>query len=212
MKSQVEHWNTVHSKGSIDHYSDKPTRFAEEVLQLISPSSSILELGCGAGNDSIAFVRNGHSVLATDFSDVAVQKCTQRFTNTPNLSFETLDISHPINHSDNSFDLVYARLSLHYFTDQKTHAAFNEIHRVVNPGGYLCFMCKSTEDSLYGLGEEIEKDMFEYKGHVRHFFSKEYAIKLIGNRFTPLIIKTGNEVFYDKNSSYIKVIAKTSKS
>ena len=41
--------------------------------------------------------------------------------------------------------------------------------------GLLIFRCESIRDPLYGLDEVIESDMFTYQGHVRHFFSENYA-------------------------------------
>lgn len=211
MKNQQDHWNQVHSDGDIDHFSGKPTQFAEEVLRIIPPSSSILELGCGAGNDSISLASHGHTVVATDFSEVAIQKCIQRFSDVSQLTFQVLDISQPFGFDENSFDAVYARLSLHYFTDSVTRGAFKEIFRVLKPNGYLCFVCKSVDDPLFGKGARIEDNMFELNGHVRHFFSEDYARSLLEDTFSVELIQSGQETFYDKKSAYVKVIARTRK-
>ena len=112
---------------------------------------------------------------------------------------------------DSEFDGVYARLSLHYFTDDVTKSIFREICRVLKPNGYLCFICKSTNDPLYGKGTEIEKDMFENNGHIRHFFSEDYAKSLLVNDFTIEKLESGDEKFYGKDSAFVKVIAKAKK-
>ena len=113
--------------------------------------------------------------------------------------------------NDNKFDVVYARLSLHYFTDKITKKIFNEMHRVLRPNGYLCFICKSTNDPLYGKGIEVEKDMFENNGHVRHFFSENYAKLLLVDRFKIQKIESGDEKFYGNDSAFVKIIAQTIK-
>ena len=211
MNNQKQYWDKLHNQGNIDHFSGKPTDFAEEIIKIIPPLSKILELGCGAGNDSIAFAQAGNTVLATDFSNVAIKKNSERFKGIPNLTFEVLDISDPMSFNDNKFDVVYARLSLHYFTDKITKKIFNEMHRVLRPNGYLCFMCKSTNDPLYGKGIEVEKDMFENNGHVRHFFSEDYAKLLLTDRFKIQKIESGNEKFYGNDSAFVKVIAQAIK-
>lgn len=208
MNDQKQHWDELHQKGSVDHFSGKPTDFAEEVIKIINPSSKVLELGCGAGNDSIGFSQAGHTVLATDFSEVAVSKNSERFKDIPNLTFEVLDMNEPMSLSDNEFDVVYARLSLHYFTDEVTRKIFSEIHRVLKPNGYLCFICKSTNDPLYGKGTEIEEDMFEHNGHIRHFFSEDYAKSLLENKFTIEKLESGDEKFYGNDTAFVKVIAR----
>jgi ubiquinone/menaquinone biosynthesis C-methylase UbiE len=207
MKNQQVHWNQLHAQGDFDHYSGKPTAFVEEVLGIISNNSTILELGCGAGNDSFGFAAAGHTVLATDFSDVAITKNEQRYKDLPNLHFKVLDISLPFLFPDSEFDVVYSRLALHYFTDTITKQIFDNIFRVLKPQGYLCFICKSVDDPLYGKGTQLEKNMFELDGHVRHFFDIDYVTALLQNKFLIKDIEHGQESFYGSTSAFIKVIA-----
>lgn len=207
MNNQKQLWNNAHDKGDISHYSDSTTEFAREVLEVINPSSRILELGCGVGNDSVGFANAGHTVVATDFSEVAIAKNTERFKNGTNLTFQVIDINQPLDIQENDFDVVYARLSLHYFSDKDTKKIFQEIYKVLKPNGYLCFICKSVNDPLYGKGTEVEKDMYELDGHVRHFFSEDYTKSLLKNNYKIEKIESGNEKFYGHDSSYIKVIA-----
>lgn len=208
MKDQREHWNHAHAEQWLRKHSTTQTKFAEEVNETIPANSAILELGCGEGNDSIYFAKNGHAVTATDFSDVVIEKNLEQGVHY-NLDFEVLDISNRFNFDDASFDVVYARLSLHYFSDQVTRDIFKEIARVLKPGGMLCFMCKGTEDSLYGQGDKIENDMYELKGHVRHFFSEKYAKDLLDQAgLTMQSSESGKEMIYDRVSAFVKVVAK----
>lgn len=207
MQDQREHWDELHAKGALDHFSEDPSPFAYEIAEFLPPQQKILELGCGAGNDSNYFATLGHHVLATDFSDVAVEK-NREFYNNDNLTFEVLDISKPLPFKNNSYDLVYARLSLHYFNDKKTREIFDEIRHIVKTGGILGFICKSTDDPLYGQGKMIEEDMYEREGHVRHFFGKPYTEKLLKDRFEIVKLEEGVEEFYADISAFIKVIAR----
>jgi len=207
MYDQREHWDELHAKGAVDHLSENPSPFTYEVAQLLSPHQKILELGCGVGNDSNYFAQLSHKVLATDFSKVAIEKNRELYNN-DNLTFEVLDTSHTFPFKNNSYDLVYARLSLHYFTDEVTHQIFEQITRVLKNGGLLAFVCKSTDDPKYGKGKMIECDMYERDGHIRHFFSKDYAEKLLEDKFQIITLEEGEEEFYSDISSFIKVIAR----
>lgn len=210
MNKQKQFWDNLHIKRGVDHLTHKPTKFAEEVQNLIPKNSKILELGCGVGNDFLYFAQNGHQVLATDLSKIAIEK-NEKYFKEDNLKFEILDMSLPMNFPDNTFDAVYARLSLHYFTDQVTKEIFKEIHRILKPSGLFCFLCKSTNDPYYGKGRLIEKDMYEENGHIRHFFSEDYVKECLEGSFEIQRLETGQDNFYNSPSAFIKVIAKSIK-
>lgn len=207
MNDQKNLWNKAHSEEQIHHYSKTPTDFALKVLSLIPPNASVLELGCGVGNDSIAFANAAHEILATDLSEVAIKQNKERFNRVTNLRFEVLDMGQQFPLEANTYDVVYARLSLHYFQDNVTKRIFDDIHRVLKPQGLLCFMCKSTNDVLYGKGDKIEEDMFENEGHVRHFFSREYAKECLADKFKVVELEEKTDLLYGKSSSFIEIIA-----
>ncbi len=208
-KDQKQFWNNRHEHVNKEHFltNGGVTAFASEVQRIIPVKSTILEIGCGAGDDSIFFAEKGHDVIATDFSEVAIEK-TDGKSNLPNLVFKVLDISNLTPFDDHTFDVIYARLSLHYFSGKVTKQIFRELARIIKLGGYLCFLCKSTADSSYGKGAELEKDMFEDSGHVRHFFSDAYAKECLGEDFAVEVLENGELHFYSRDSAYVKVIAK----
>ena len=55
---------------------------------------------------------------------------------------------------------------------------------------------------------QLEKDMFLREGHVRHFFSEDYARECLGTEFTLEKIESGKEIFYSDESGFVKVIGK----
>lgn len=204
---QLQHWNNAHTHQRLRDYSLSQTSFAEEVTTTLIEPIKLLELGCGEGNDSIFFAQQGHQVVATDFSNVVIEQ-NQNNSNNPNVKFDILDMRKPFAFDDNRFDVIYARLSLHYFSDVITRRLFNEISRVLKPHGSIYFMCKSTTDSLYGKGTKIEQDIYENDGHVRHFFSEKYAQAICHDAGLSIEkVATGNELIYGRRSSFIKVVA-----
>jgi ubiquinone/menaquinone biosynthesis C-methylase UbiE len=56
----------------------KRKRVRDHVLQYLKPSSSILELNAGTGEDAIFFAQNGHTVHATDISDPMQDKLKEK--------------------------------------------------------------------------------------------------------------------------------------
>jgi ubiquinone/menaquinone biosynthesis C-methylase UbiE len=160
-------WNNNHAQASDKH--QKPNDFALQTLKLLRKGDKLLELGCGNGIDACLFATNGVEAVATDFSDYVIANNQKQFK-FENLQFEVLDTAAKYAYDNSSFDCVYACLSLHYFTDEKTRSIFTEIERILKPGGLLVFRCKSIHDPLYGEGEEIEAHMFN-RGGMSDIFS-----------------------------------------
>ena len=205
MNDQKQLWDNAHKNAHLSPHTTTHNSFAEEVRKHLPATGTLLELGCGEGNDSIYFAEQGFTVTATDFSAVVIEQNTTRYHN-DKLTFVQQDIARPLQFADASFDAIYARLSLHYFTNEMTHAIFAELARVLKAGGKLGFMCKSIDDHLYGEGTQIEPDMFERDGHVRHFFSEAYVRELAAAGFDIELLQSGQEDIYGKQSGFVKAI------
>ncbi|MFA5000881.1 MAG: class I SAM-dependent methyltransferase [Candidatus Paceibacterota bacterium] len=137
---------------------------------------TLLDLGCGGGRDSQYFSRRGLKVVALDIlrSEDQQEKLKQN-----NIPFVKSDIR-KLKLKGNSFDVIYAHLSLHYFNNKTTDKVFSNLHKILKPGGYLFIKCKSVNDPLYGKGKKIEENFYEEE-HLRHFFSKDYMREKLKN-------------------------------
>jgi SAM-dependent methyltransferase len=93
----------------------------------------VLEIGVGLGTDFVQFARNGARLQGIDLTEAAVALVRTR------LELEGLDANVQVGDAerlpfpDNSFDLVYSWGVLHHTPD--THAAVDEVRRVLRPGG-----------------------------------------------------------------------------
>ena len=185
----------------------KPSAFVEPCLDLLPAGARILELGCGTGTDAATFARAGHTVVATDFVPTVIEANRQRYLDLPELTFQEIRIDEPFPFPDRSFDAVYAHLTLHYYPDVKTREIITEIRRVLVPGGWLLFACKSPADPAWGKGTELEPDMFDFHGKVRHFFTADYARSLLEPGFTAIDIREHAGKLYKQRSGWITATA-----
>lgn len=80
--------------------------------------------------------------------------------------------------ANNSFDIVYAHLSFHYFDQKTTFGIMNEIERILKPGGVFAFLTNSIHDPEYNTGNLLEKDFFLIGKVIKHYFSIESARRL----------------------------------
>lgn len=97
----------------------------------------LLDLGCGAGENSVYFATKGARCIAADYSpgmvEVALQLAERYGVNVEGRTANAMELEFP----DNTFDIVYASNLLHHIPDPKI--ALKEMHRVLKPGGKACF-------------------------------------------------------------------------
>jgi ubiquinone/menaquinone biosynthesis C-methylase UbiE len=97
----------------------------------------LLDLGCGAGENSVYFAQRGADCVASDYSpgmvNVALKLAESNGVKVEGKVINAMAIDYP----DNSFDIVYAANLLHHIPDPLV--TIQEIHRVLKPGGKMCF-------------------------------------------------------------------------
>jgi SAM-dependent methyltransferase len=179
------------------------SRFAIRVFLFLKNKKvkTILDLGCGGGRDSIFFTKKGFEVVALD---IFADDTQQQKLRSADIKFTKKDIRH-IKFKPNSFDVIFAHLSVHYFDDKTTDKIFNKLYNILKPGGYIFVKCKSTSDKYFGKGRMIEENYYDFE-HKRHFFTKEYMREKLKKFKIIKIIKT-NCVLPDK-ASFIEAFAK----
>lgn len=86
------------------------TLWVEKHQRLIDtlPKDSVLDLGCGIGQFTEYWLRNGFSVVSADISRVALDELRRRI---PNVNTMELDMGKPLPFEDRSFEVVFANQS-----------------------------------------------------------------------------------------------------
>ena len=144
---------------------------------------SILELGCGTGNDAARLAREGYQVTAIDLSAEAIARAQARFGS--GVGFLVADMARPLPFPDASFDAVMSNVAMHMFNDSMTRLLFAEIRRLVRPGGLFLFHVNAIEDRPLRarwrpVARELEQDfVLEESGQTMHFFSDRYLRELL---------------------------------
>jgi SAM-dependent methyltransferase len=182
MQTALEFWERKHHEMSAR--SGGPHDLVAELNTCLRPNSAVLELGCGDGRDALYLAEMRHRVVACDFSDVALSQFAETAAGL-NIEQRLLDISAlPYSFADESFDAVYARLSLHYFSAAVTSGIFAEIARMLKPGGVFLGLFNSHFDSEKGTGIRLEERYYELaSGSRKRFFTSEEAAGLLGRAF-----------------------------
>ena len=146
-------------------------------------SRTVLELGCGTGNDAARLARGGYSVTAIDVSAEAIAQARARFGSS--VRFLVADMTGRLPFPDGSFDAVMSNVALHMFPDLVTRSVFAEVRRVVRPDGLFLFHVNALEDRALRarwrpVARELEKDyVLEQSAQTMHFFSEAYLRELL---------------------------------
>jgi ubiquinone/menaquinone biosynthesis C-methylase UbiE len=150
-----------------------PTDFAK-----IKPGDHILDLGSGAGNDCFvarAIVGENGKVTGLDMTDQMISKAREncaklKFTN---VDFVLGDIE-DMPFGDRKFDVVISNCVLNLVPDKTK--AFNEIFRVLKPGGHFCVSDVVIKGSL---SEKMKKDAEMYAGCVSGASEMKEYLKIV---------------------------------
>lgn len=113
-----------------------------------SKGQTVLEIGVGAGSDSLEFAKSGATVYGVDITRRAISVAKQRFgvEQIPSCGFHTYD-GRQLFLGDHTCDLVFSGGVLHHTPRMDDLLA--ETHRVLKPGGELRFMVYHRHSLLY---------------------------------------------------------------
>lgn len=158
---------------SIERYyditkSDKPRSSVKYFIENIkcNPSTAI-ELGCGAGNDTVYLIKNGWNVLAVDKENVE-ERIAKRLTSEElqrfkfkQQSFENIRLE--------KTKLIVANYSLPFCNKDKFEDLWNDIKLNIQKDGYFI-------GNFFGINDSWHMSKAEMK-----FLSKEQVIDLFSD-------------------------------
>lgn len=155
----------------------------EHVLPMIAPSDRVLETACGAGYGTHRISQRARSVVAIDYSPLALSYARERFA-APNLHYLQMDC-HRLAFASAAFDLVVSFEVFEHLERPQEYAA--ECARVLRPGGRLVLSTPNRaawELHMSSIGQEYEfhssmVDLDELRASLRPCFSK---VEVFGQR------------------------------
>lgn len=108
--------------------------------------SSVLDVGCGTGENALFLASRGHEVWGLDFVEVAIERATAKARQRGlNAHFEVGDAL-KLSRGDRTFDTVIDCGLFHVFTDEERPLYVSGLADVVRPGGHVLLLCFSDEE------------------------------------------------------------------
>lgn len=166
-KNMTKDFEKLNNKLKIyDMWLDKYKEYIE------SAQKTIVDLGCGIGNDTMFIKSLGKDVLSVDYSDEALRIINQNIKDAKTLK---MDFEKEWLLENESADLIIANLSLHYFSAETTFKIINSIKNTLVDGGILIVRLNSVKDTNYGSDSlnEIETHYYEAMNIRKRFFDKK---------------------------------------
>jgi len=109
----------------------------------------VLEVGCGAGYDAYAFCRSGAHYTAIDITSENIERTKKHLSLFGFESDVHLGDAENLDFPDGSFDVVFSNGVLHHIPD--ISRSFNEIQRVLKPGGEFWMTLYHKNSVFYRL-------------------------------------------------------------
>lgn len=146
----------------------------------IAPGLSVLDVGCGTGEDAIAiagFIGPNGNVVGVDNNETMLQAAKQRASSTPlPVSFQTADVS-KLPFGDNTFDRVRADRVFQHLKNPE--AALTEMIRVTKPDGWISVLDVDWFSLLVdSANPELTRKILAY--HYKHQINGSAGIQLYG--------------------------------
>jgi SAM-dependent methyltransferase len=169
-ENRQHYWNRAYTEDQ--DWNDLAQNWLEKHGDILASPSHILDMGCGIGVTAEYLISRGHTVIATDISDVALRRLQSRV---PGVATQTLDFTLGLPWQNETFDHVVANLCLHYFDIDTTKRVAEDIGRVLKRGGILLARVNSIKDTThgYGKGTLLQPNYYLSDGHYKRFFDRE---------------------------------------
>lgn len=108
----------------------------------------VLDLGCGSGRYTEELLRRGARVVGLDQSPDNIELARRRV---PEASFRVHDLADPLDWlASGSFSVAVMAMTFHYLDNRVD--ALREVHRVLEPEGFLVLSTRHPTDWLRGYG------------------------------------------------------------
>ncbi len=171
----------------------------KDYKQYFSGQGKCLDLGCGIGQYSKELMNYGYEVISADISDIALKKVKEFNDNIVNVNMKE-----KLPFIDNSFDLVFANLSIHYFSDNDIKKLMNEIKRILKQDGLFIGSVNGIQgyEKIKDTAVELERHYWFNKNKYVRLFDKEDLNKYLGI-FEILNIEEKETIRFEHKKNYL---------
>ena len=207
-----KYWESYYTKHGQDQGISHHSSFSEFCIKnfFLDKGLNIVEIGSGNGRDAIYFAHHGHKVYAIDQSTNAIDIEKRNISNDVHQNLIPIaDDFIKMNFSfDNPVGVFYSRFTLHAITKGDEDSLLPNIFNSLESGGLFCIEVRTTNDPLYGVGEDCGDNIF-LTDHKRRFIdSNVFVRKMLSLGFVLLYFTEKNNlsIYKDDNPVLMRIV------
>lgn len=172
--------------------------------EYFSGEGKCLDLGCGIGQYTKELMSYGYEVTSADISNIALDKVKEF-----NDNIVKVYMKEELPFSENEFDLVFANLSIHYFSDEDTKKLMLEIKRILKEEGLFIGSVNGIQgyEKIKDTAVELEKHYWFNKNKYVRLFDKDDLEKYL-DVFDVLNIEEKETVRFNHKKNYLVFFVK----
>lgn len=145
----------------------------------------VLEIGCGEGNLSRIFAKNGYSVTGVDISEVAINWAKEKIKNSSlDINYFQSDFSSKDININDSFDLIIDGNCFHCIHRENRLIFLENVKKLLKEKGvfFISSLCSKTDEDITTFHENIPyrfiPSVHKIKEEIRSYFNIiEYEVK-----------------------------------
>lgn len=167
-----------------------PRELAKKLLPFLNNNSLILDCGCGAGNDTILFVSQGHKIIALDKKTNIIADRIKDLNDIGNkITIKEADI---INFKIPKVDCFYSSLTLSFLPRKDFYNTWNKIVAKLDREAIIAINIFGNRDEWYQDTEDMTfMNEVEFRNliadlNVLHFYESEKLGTCMGKDGLPM--------------------------
>lgn len=176
----------------------------DDYKEYFNTKGRCLDLGCGIGQFTKRIMEYGYEVVSADISNIALNKVKEFNGNIVNV-----DMRKELPFENDKFDIVFANLSIHYFSDGETKNLIKEIKRILKNGGLFIGSVNGIQgyENIKETAQVLDHHYYLNKGKYIRLFDVE-DVKNYMNEFDIIKVEEKETIRFEHKKNYIIFICK----